>query len=114
MPTETITVQCKVVRTGEDGVGMAIMLAEEDQSEFPATLGSLATRRQLNQFFERVLTDATETPKAEHPYLPFPDLEQVTAQANLNDRDPAREKDKQAKEKNASQSEPDFPEPAPG
>lgn len=112
--TDSITVQCRVVRTGDDGVGMAIMLAEEDQSEFPATLGSLATRRQLNEFFERVLTDATEPPIPEHPYLPFPDLEQITAQANLDDRDSAREKDKKPTEKKASQSEPDFPEPAPG
>ncbi len=82
---ETLTVQCRVVRAGEDGVGMAIMLAEEEKSDFPATLESLATRKQLNEFFERLLADPKETPLPEPPYLPFPELAPITVQASTDD-----------------------------
>lgn len=75
---ETITVQCRVVRAAEDGVGMAIMLAEEDKTDYPVALGSLATRKQLNAFLERVRADATGTPIPETPFLPFPSLTPAT------------------------------------
>jgi hypothetical protein len=90
---ESITVQCRVVRTGEDGVGMAIVLAEEDQSEFPGALGSLATRRQLNKFLEHLLAEMPQQPPDDSPYLPFPDLEQTAEPANPSaEHDPQQNK----------------------
>lgn len=61
-PGETITVQCRVVRAGKDGVGLAIMLADEKKRNRPVALGSLATRKQLHEFLKRLLADTTETP----------------------------------------------------
>lgn len=58
---ESIMLQCRVARIEENGVGLAIMLAEEDKSAFPALLGSMATRGQLNKFLERLHVEATET-----------------------------------------------------
>lgn len=74
---ETITVQCRVVRTGEDGVGMAFMLAEDARDELGASVGALATRKELNQFFEHLVSDVTGVPFADHPFLPFPELAQA-------------------------------------
>ncbi len=85
MPDETITVQCRVVRTGDDGVGMAFMLAEEDRESFGLSLGSLATRKQLNRFFEDLVADANGLPVMENPYLPFPELVETGKQFNPDD-----------------------------
>lgn len=87
---ETITVQCRVVRTGEDGVGMAFMLAEDMGEGQSSDVGSLATRSDLNKFFEHLVSE--DSPAFEHPYLPFPDMEQSngqgqTAQSNAEQRD---------------------------
>lgn len=93
---ETLMVQCRVVRTGTDGVGMAIMLAEEDQSDFPAALETMATRRQLTKFLERLLAEATGNPIPEAPYLPFPEAEQAPGPANSSnqtvEQDPKEDK----------------------
>ena len=75
---ESITVQCRVVRAGEDGVGMAIMLAENNKREHSEGVGSLATRKQLNAFLEHLREDANGTPGPETPYLPFPRLTPLT------------------------------------
>ena len=73
-PEETITVQCRVVRTGHEGVGMAFMLADGYRSESPASVGRLASRKDLHKFFERLASDFEEDSQLEeHPYLPFPD-----------------------------------------
>lgn len=83
---ETITVQCRVVRSAEDGVGMAIMLAEEDKTEYPASLGSLASRKQLNKFLEQVREAAEKINPAESPYLPFPDLAPLPVTAHPEEK----------------------------
>lgn len=73
-PEETITVQCRVVRTGRDGVGMAFMLADGHRDGSPNDVGRLATRKELHRFFERLGSDVEEDSQAvDHPYLPFPD-----------------------------------------
>lgn len=77
---ETITVQCRVVRTGEDGVGMAFMLAEDMREDQPSDVGTLATRRDLNQFFEHLVSDVNGASTFEHPYLPFPEMEHLNGQ----------------------------------
>ncbi|MGC8549074.1 MAG: PilZ domain-containing protein [Acidobacteriaceae bacterium] len=68
---ETITVQCKVVRAEEDGVGMALMLAEDKKSKEEAAAGSMATRKQLKTFLEHLSAAAEELPQSQTPDLPF-------------------------------------------
>ena len=75
---ETITVQCKVVRTEEDGVGMALMLAEDGKSKDAAVAGSMATRKQLKTFLEHLSSAAEELPLSQPPHLPFPEPAQTT------------------------------------
>lgn len=79
---ESITLQCRVVRAGEDGVGMAIMFADEDKSPFPVRLGSTATRKQLGKFIERLLAEERESPIPATPHLPFPGLATLNIQTN--------------------------------
>jgi hypothetical protein len=83
---ETITVQCRVVRAEEDGVGMAILLAEENRSGSPAALGSPATRRQFKKFIEHLAAEMTEKPLPDPPHLPFPEPVQMTAPASYGDQ----------------------------
>ena len=64
---------------------MAFMLAEEDRESFGLSLGSLATRKQLNRFFEDVVADANGLPIIENPYLPFPELVETGKQLNPDD-----------------------------
>lgn len=73
-PEETITLQCRVVRTGEEGVGMAFMLAEGHRDGANGSSGRLASRKDLNHFFRRLTSDFEDTRNVDHPYLPFPDL----------------------------------------
>ena len=81
-PEETITVQCRVVRTGHEGVGMAFMLADGYHDGSPNTVGRLASRKDLNRFFERLASDfENEAPLPGHPYLPFPDDAKPSADA---------------------------------
>lgn len=83
---ETLTVQCRVVRSAEDGVGMAIMLADEDKTRYSDGVGSLATRKQLNKFLEQVREAAEKLPPPESPYLPFPELAPLSEPATLEDK----------------------------
>ncbi|MGC8548233.1 MAG: PilZ domain-containing protein [Acidobacteriaceae bacterium] len=72
-PEETITVQCRVVRAGHDGVGMAFMLADGYRDGSPTSVGRLASRKDLHRFFERLalgFNDDSHT--VDHPFLPFP------------------------------------------
>lgn len=75
---ESIMLLCRVVRTDEEGIGMAIVLEEEDKSEYPISLGSQATRRELNKFMERMLSG---TPKTEIPYLSVLELDNTASQS---------------------------------
>jgi hypothetical protein len=73
-PEETITVQCRVVRAGHEGVGMAFMLADGYRSDSEISVGRLASRKDLHRFFERLASDFEDDSLVqEHPYLPFPD-----------------------------------------
>jgi len=63
-PGEAITVQCRVVRTGDDGAGMAIMLAEDKKSDSEQAVGSLATRRQFRTFLEHITKRSADKPLA--------------------------------------------------
>ncbi len=73
-PEETITVQCRVVRTSHDGVGMAFMLAEGYRDGGPSRVGRLASRKDLHRFFEKLALDFNGDSQAvDHPFLPFPD-----------------------------------------
>jgi hypothetical protein len=73
-PEEAITVQCRVVRTGSEGVGMAFMLAEGHRDGTPGGVGRLASRKELHRFFERLSSELHDDPQTvDHPYLPFPD-----------------------------------------
>lgn len=74
MPDQTITIQCRVVRTGDDGVGMAFMLAEGFAGEGMADVGRLASRRDLNRFFDELVSDLNGFSLSESPLLPFPEL----------------------------------------
>lgn len=64
---------------------MAFMLAEEDREGSGTGLGSLATRKQLNRFFEDLVAEAAGLPIIEHPYLPFPELAETGEQINPDD-----------------------------
>lgn len=71
---ETITVQCRVVRTGHEGVGMAFMLADGYRDGSPTNVGRLASRKDLHRFFERLALDFSgDSATVDHPFLPFPD-----------------------------------------
>jgi hypothetical protein len=78
-PGETITVQCQVVRTGEDGVGMNIVLVEDGKSHPSPTVGSLATRKQLKKFIEHLTSRVNQSPVPESGRLLFSQAEQSTA-----------------------------------
>ncbi len=67
---ENITVQCKVVRTEEEGVGMALILAEDRKSNHAAA-GSMATRKQLKTFLDHLSAAAEGQSLPQTPYLPF-------------------------------------------
>lgn len=79
LPDETITLQCRVVRTGNEGVGLAFMVAEGPNGDGQASVGRLATRKELNRFFESLVGGHNGFSSAENPFLPFPD--QTPAQA---------------------------------
>lgn len=73
-PDDTITVQCRVVRTGGDGVGMAFMLAEGTRDGKAESSGRLASKKDLNRFLRDLVSDFNGEEEVEHPYLPFPEL----------------------------------------
>lgn len=73
---ETITLQCRVVRTGDDGVGMAFMVADGVYANGHPGVGRLATRKDLNHFLSGLASEADGYPSIDHPYLPFPELGQ--------------------------------------
>ena len=78
---ESIMLLCRVVRTDEEGIGMAIVLAEEDKSDYPISLGSQATRKELNKFIERMLTGATTTPRTKAPSVSILGLGKTASQS---------------------------------
>ena len=82
---ESIMLLCRVVRTDEEGIGMAIVLAEEDKSDYPISLGSQATRKELNKFIERMLTGATSTPMTKTPRRSILGLGNTASQASPRD-----------------------------
>ena len=85
-PDQTITVQCRVVRTGEEGVGMAFMLAEGYSANGAADVGMLAGRKDLSHFLNQLAEDFNGSGDKEHPFLPFPEAanaEQATAKDDV-------------------------------
>jgi hypothetical protein len=72
-PDQTITVQCRVVRTGEEGVGMAFMLAEGYSANGGADIGMLASRKDLSHFLNQLAEDFNSLDGKENPFLPFPE-----------------------------------------
>ena len=108
---DTITLLCRVVRTGDDGVGMAIMLAGQDQSDSGASVGSLATPKQLKKFIEHVVKATTETPAAEGLHLEFSELGSITDPSSPNDQTAGHEN---AEPDETRWPEPDFPGPTSG
>lgn len=84
LPDETITLQCRVVRTGNEGVGMAFMVAEGFSGNGHSSVGRLATRKDLNRFFESLAGDYSGFPLSEDPFLPFPDLSPAPDRAASN------------------------------
>lgn len=79
---ESISVQCRVVRAGADGVGMAIILAKDQNS---GSLGSQTTRGQWNKFVQRLLEDAEEMPIEAIPNPPLQEIAPITVQENPGD-----------------------------
>lgn len=77
-PEQTITLQCRVVRADADGVGMAYMLAERAEIEGMLDVGRLASRKELNKFFDQLLSEFNDAPEPDHPLLPFPELAQLS------------------------------------
>ena len=73
-PDQTITVQCRVVRTGEEGVGMAFMLAEGYSAGGAAGVGMLASRKDLSYFLNQLAEDFNGSGEKENPFLPFPEV----------------------------------------
>lgn len=108
---EAITLLCSVVRTGDDGVGMAIVLAGQDRSGSRASAGSLATRRRLKEFIEHMDKDTTETQTVGGLHLAFSEFGPITDPGSPNDRTAGQEN---AKQDDARRPEPDFPGPASG
>lgn len=97
---ETITVQCRVVRTGGDGVGMAFMLAEGTRDDSMMSAGRLASKKDLHRFLQNLVLDSKATDAVEHPYLPFPEFSSssnhpstagIDAQPDSAEREPERE-----------------------
>jgi len=84
-PDETITVQCRVVRTGEEGVGMAFMLAEGYSADAAANVGMLASRKHLSHFLNQLAEDFRGLSEQDNPFLPFPEVPNAEQAAQEDD-----------------------------
>lgn len=78
---EAITVQCRVVRADDDGIGVAFMLAEGPSRKDPMDTVRLATQKDLNRFIQGLVSDFHEMEDPEYPRLPFPEFEATDPEA---------------------------------
>lgn len=101
---ETITLQCRVVRTGEEGVGLAFMVAEGFNGDGQQAVGRLATRKELNRFFKSLAADSNGYSAAENPFLPFPEVTEVPERAASNGADLPLESVNQSAERDSQAS----------
>lgn len=82
---EAITVQCRVVRADDDGIGVAFMLAEGPSRRDQVDTVRLATQKDLNRFIQSLISEFQETEEQEYPRLPFPEF-QVTGEETQNQK----------------------------
>lgn len=106
---ESITVQGRVIRAAEDGVGMAIMFARKGHSGSSTSAGCLATRKQLKEFIEHLVEDSKENSIANASNPPFSELGLMADARSPGDRTAGQEATRQD---DATRPEPDFPGPA--
>ena len=76
---ELVTVQCQVVRTGEDGVGLEMILAENSKPTSSSGVGSLTTRKQFRKFLDQLISQTNEKPSNEPGHILFSQAEQSRA-----------------------------------